>query len=463
MNRLILAFALWALASAAFAADAPASPDFFGDILTLLQSALADSSAIKGAGQLMLFGLAAIELHRQGIMWMLSGPELNNIMWSIAKFFMTLGLFLLLVNNSDFFLKGVVNGFAGIGLGMTGIKSLDALTLLDTGINISTKIISSIGVFDALSHPIIALAILLAALCMLAAFVVAGIQLLMAQIEAALVIAVAPMIFAFGGLKYTRDMGAKPFQHAISIGMKFIAVSILAVVLIKFGNELTMFMGKVKDLENNGKLIFQLIGTGIFLILISFMLPSITQAMISGISSLAASQAMAAGTMAVGGAATMASGAISAGQAAYGAGKGIAGAAMSASDLVAKYAGGSVSPGGGTTGGPAGSSSGAPVAGAGGPQFGNPNDHSNDPVRQAMTRKAERDAAQGENSFGNASGAGIDAPGGSGSKQENKSWADKAKDGLGKVSGAAHGSRNGLSSLDDRTQVGAQIDTRGGE
>ena len=461
MNRLILAFALWALASAAFAADAPASPDFFGDILTLLQSALADSSAIKGAGQLMLFGLAAIELHRQGIMWMLSGPELNNIMWSIAKFFMTLGLFLLLVNNSDFFLKGVVNGFAGIGLGMTGIKSLDALTLLDTGINISTKIISSIGVFDALSHPIIALAILLAALCMLAAFVVAGIQLLMAQIEAALVIAVAPMIFAFGGLKYTRDMGAKPFQHAISIGMKFIAVSILAVVLIKFGNELTMFMGKVKDLENNGKLIFQLIGTGIFLILISFMLPSITQAMISGISSLAASQAMAAGTMAVGGAATMASGAISAGQAAYGAGKGIAGAAMSASDLVTKYGGGNISPGGAI---PSGSSSGGTggLEPGGGSPFSTPI-QSNDPVRQAMTRKAERDAAQGENSFGNASGAGIDAPGGSGSKQENISWVDKAKDGLGKVSGAAHGSRNGLSSLDDRTQVGAQIDTRGGE
>lgn len=84
MNKRLSAISLLLLPVMAHAADA-ASPDFMGDIVGLLRSSLSNAGAIKGAGIMLLFGLAAIEMHRQGITWVLSGWEPEKIFGSIVK------------------------------------------------------------------------------------------------------------------------------------------------------------------------------------------------------------------------------------------------------------------------------------------------------------------------------------------------------------------------------------------
>lgn len=303
---------------------AAAKPNFMIDILGLLKGSLQDTGALKAAGYSILFPLMMIEAHRQGISILMGGKETQDVVWSVVRLMIVGAIFAGFIQYSDILLKGILHAFNLLGMKVAHIDQYNTVYLLELGVDSASNVVNSVGVIDALEHPIITLSILFAAICIMLAFVIAGIQLLMAQVEATVVVAVAPMVFGFGGLKYTRDMASKPFNHVLSVGMKLITIAILSVVLSKFGEELSSYLRNITHLETDMKTVFELAATGIFLIFLSFMVPSLASSMISGVASLAASQAMAAGASAVGAGAQLASGAVTAGAAAASGGAALA-------------------------------------------------------------------------------------------------------------------------------------------
>ncbi len=314
---------LLAISAAVGAADtttSPASPNFFAQIPAAMERALANGAVIKTASTGLLASLLALEYLNWGVSRVIgSGDDLASTAKGWMRITIIGTLFFALVSRGDVFLKSLLGGFKWVAMNLTGLTSFDAQSLMFQGVELATKIIGSIGAIDALSHPLISLAILFAAICMSIAFVIAGLQLLLAQIEALIVIVSAPLVFAFGGIKFTRDMAMKPIQHAISTGFKFICIAILAFIMQEFGKYAATYMQNISTLETNVSLIFQLIASGVFFLILSFFVPTIASSMLSGAAGMTAGHAITSGMAVTAGAAAATAAAANAAPAAGGA------------------------------------------------------------------------------------------------------------------------------------------------
>lgn len=309
------------VASTAIAQEPSAQqPQMFGHILDALTRAIRDRSVIQTAATGLLFALLTLEMAQWGLSRVMgSADELQGTVMGLLRPLIIGLLFLAFVVRGPEFLSGILAGFRYVALTLTGISSFDAGSLMSRGIELATRTIGSIGVLDALSSPIVSLAIAVASLCLLIAFVVASIQLLLAQIEAVVVISLAPLVFAFGALRQTRDVGTKPFQHAISTGFKLVVIALLASVMTEFAQYASSFLATARGIEDNWGLIFELIAAGVFLIILAFFMPTIASSILSGAASMTAGHAITSGAgMAAGAAALTAGAAAAAGGAANG-------------------------------------------------------------------------------------------------------------------------------------------------
>lgn len=415
------------VSATAFAAD----PNMALGLNTKLMGRFAEvlsefETVIRSAGLKLFVVLLLIENSVWAIKQVVNDSlDMGGLALKLAWNFIVWGFFGLLIKDSHHIMSSIIDTFFKLGQDATGLGGLDATRLLATGIDTTLAMFANadVGVFSVFDKPLILLTALIAVVLLLAAFVVAAAQLVMAQVEAMIVIAAAPILLAFGALSYTRDIATKVLSHALGTGVKILTIYIIAGVMAKIGPDFAAI------LKANGAQIFsspgqllEVIAVAGLMVILAFFVPSIASAMLSGSASLS-------GGAAIGGAM---------GAAAAGAGIGAAGI-------------GALTSGGGKLGAATNVAAGAngitQAVGAGYSSGADLGSHPNYVPPPTDT--------------GNAAGASIS---GSGAVP-----AEPPRSTLGKIANAAAGALNATQStlssgrehvIDDRVQVGAQIDTK---
>ena len=358
---------------------------------------------IQKGGELLFAG-ALLQAILTGFRLLLKDHDFGPAFWGQVIVWPTITLFFFftLIQNAPTWMYQLTNGFNAMGGSAAGTGRLDPITIMSTGLTLVESIRAAFNekagasLIDLARSVLISFQVIFVQLFVLLSFLILAGQMALLIIKAYLWTCLAPLLLGLGGLKFTRDIAVNVLKAPLAIGVSLLTIYVIAGVTVQaVGLWNSLILAFTMD---NWMPMWWIVVTAAMLAFAAWNVPKIASDFINGTISGGVGEVTGAALGAAGMAAGAAGLAAGAASAAAGAGAAAGSGAMSASDIVSKYGSGTVSPGGGATGG-------GDIPGTGGSLFGNPNAHSNDPVRQAMARKAERDAAQGENNMGNASGA----------------------------------------------------------
>lgn len=296
--------------AAAFAADPGAALGLNTVLMDRFTEILAGFEAVlRPAGLKLFIALMLIENGVWGIKQLVNESlEIGGIALKLGWNILVWGFFAWLILKSHTLMSAIIDTFFQLGGAATGLGGLDAKRMLGMGIETSLAISANadIGAFSFLDKPIIVLTAIIAEILLLAAFVVAAAQLVMAQVEAMIVIAAAPFLLAFGALSFTRDIATKILSHALGTGVKILTIYIIAGVMFKIAPDFAAI------LKANGSQLFsspgqmlEIIAVAGLMVLLALFVPSIANAMLSGSASLSGGSALGAAVGAAAGAAAV--------------------------------------------------------------------------------------------------------------------------------------------------------------
>nr|WP_013207357.1 P-type conjugative transfer protein TrbL [Ralstonia solanacearum]CBJ34344.1 putative conjugative transfer protein TrbL [Ralstonia solanacearum PSI07] len=324
---------------ATYAADASTALGLDNSLMDTLKETLAGmENALRDAAYSLVGPLAVIDVG----LWSIKKIKENDdtpalvlqFMWNV----MVWSFFIWAIGHSHDLMSKLIQGFFAVGQNGTGLGDLDAPGMLGLGVKASLALLdkASIGALDIFDKPLIVLTALVAMLMMLIAFFVTAAQLVMAQVETVIVITVAPILFSFGALSFTREMAVNVIKYCISTGIKIVVIYVLAGFMVKMGPIMAnVLKANADQLMSSPGHLLAIIGISGLMVLLSFQIPTIASSMLSGSSGMSGGAMIGA---ALGAAAAAATGGAAAaaglGGAAKAAGGAATGAAAGAAGLV---------------------------------------------------------------------------------------------------------------------------------
>lgn len=369
---------------------------------------------IVDIGLKLLVILAGLQLSINMIMKLLGKIEMEELVAALIRSIITVGIFTYFIKFAGPNMLSIISLFTTAGQAGSGLPELSASSIFNQGIDLQTLMVAEFnaatgadgGLLAAAKNFFPAMMLAWISLVIILAFAMLAIQMVMVQIELFFVMAVAPILFGFGGISYTRDIAINAFKSAIASGVKMLIIYLVAGVAYNLAIEWGNNMQYVS--LTNWRPYYQAMVGALLMAALSLQLPKIAGAIMSGSTALSAGESAAATIGAAAGVAALGAGAVAGGAAAF---SGVGGVASGAGQAMAgaKHAAGTVQDFiGGMRGGSMaefGSKGGSAGAGSGGAP--------SQPGLPAPTggRNVEPPAPTGGRNAGNASTASIGGAG----------------------------------------------------
>jgi type IV secretion system protein TrbL len=303
--------------------------------------------------------LAAIEFSWTWILWLLEkgGGEDDPIPYLIRKI-LGLGFFYALLLNGPLWISDIIRGFIYLGAQIGGVPAntqsveiANNLTnvaspgwILSQGVDIAQALAKAAQAHMSITSPVsstfIAFAVDISMLVVVAAFALIAGQLIIALVEAFIIVGAGIFFLGFGGSRWTLPFAEKYIGYAMSIGIKLFMVYIVIAV----GSSLsTQWIAEAALVGSNVSLYYMVALEAVIYALLAWKIPEFASTLMNGTPQ--ASLGGAIGTVAgLAGAAVGVAGAgigVAAGAAgaALGAGKGLVGAGMSGAQMMGEVGG----------------------------------------------------------------------------------------------------------------------------
>jgi P-type conjugative transfer protein TrbL len=184
---------------------------------------------------LNLFGiLATIEFFVMIFGLYMAGerPVWSDVVLHITRYLIVVGLFLWLMNNGSTFMADIVNSIKGIGPAI-GATALTPSSIWAAGNNAATALAAQ-GTWSV--NPFFFVPLGLAAFVLEITFALLVAWMVIALLEAFFVIGFAALFLAFGALRWAREIAVSVIRYSIGIGMKLLAIEVIAGVFATFIN-----------------------------------------------------------------------------------------------------------------------------------------------------------------------------------------------------------------------------------
>lgn len=298
---------------------------------------------IQGMAMNLLFGLFGVAFVWESINLVLKRSDFQEVVVSAVRSMIAVLTYAMFIKYGSVWMQAIVDSVKIMSSTGTGVPtaSLNPAAIMAMGIDLQDQMILNFNqqsggdtIIGALSNFFPSLMIVCVVLILLLAFGLIAFNLFLAYTEMYLLIAVAPLLFAMGGSKWTRDNAMKPWQSMIAVAVKIAVIAIIANIAIQaipaWGTQLSTW--KIDNWTPLWDVAMSALGVGV----LSLMAPKLAAAALAGGSAMSAGDAIqaggniggmatGAGAIALGAAAAGASGAGKAAQALGGAGAEIGG------------------------------------------------------------------------------------------------------------------------------------------
>lgn len=293
-----------------------------GEVLSQYKtSSLSFYAALQGLGISLLFKLWAIEMSWASIKWVLERKPLEDLVSHFVSASFPPLFFVLIIKKGSEWFTLILDTFAFFGSKGSGLDAgayaLDPGVILERGIKLQNQMVNQFndlvgtGALAALQNILPSLLLMAVCIIILLAFALMAANVFLIWAEAYLLIGVSPILLAFAGMRWTRDIAPKTFNSMVAAGVKILVLMLLMSIITKlvpiWATEASAW--KIDDWSPLWRVAFSALGCAF----LAWKAPQIAANAISGTSSLTAGDALQIAAMAA--TAAVAGGALAAGAA----------------------------------------------------------------------------------------------------------------------------------------------------
>ena len=277
-SRLFLAFitmfVLWAASQPVFAQEGAVLSELENQVVAATRDWQA---TIMQAARSLFWILASIEIGLAAIWLALAAASLDSWFAELVRRILFVGFFAFVLDQGPGFAQAVVDSLFAIGAGK---GSASPAEVFDAGIRVASALSenASFGVFEdnALAiASVIAMGVVVICFSLVAAIFVA------VMVEMYVGLLAGMIMLGLGGSSFTKDFALRYLIYAFSVGMKLMAL----VMIARIGSEVLLGLASA-PVSDSDPLIstLSIAGISVVVFIISLYVPSIMQGVVQGVS-----------------------------------------------------------------------------------------------------------------------------------------------------------------------------------
>ncbi|MGO4567997.1 P-type conjugative transfer protein TrbL [Rhizobium sp. 2YAF20] len=325
---IVLALCIVVVASPALAQD--------GSVLTALENQVITAAKgwedkISSAAHSLFWILAGIEVGIAAVWLALQAASLDAWFAELVRRIMFIGFFAFVLDRGPTLAKAIVDSLFQIG---AGSGSASPATVFNAGLLVASKMSEKIS-FGLFEDNALALSAALAMIVSVIAFSLVAAIFISVLVEMYVGLLAGMILLGLGGSSYTKDFAIRYLIYAFSVGMKLMAL----VMIARIGSEVLIGLANEPTVGDEYQTALAIAGIAVVVFVIAMYVPNIIQGVVQGASVTGGMETIRHGSQAanfaigtVVGTGSLASGGAKAGASAYSdarhSGSSMAGAAL---------------------------------------------------------------------------------------------------------------------------------------
>jgi type IV secretion system protein TrbL len=158
-----------------------------------------------------VFGWSLIRRH---------GHNIQGAILSTTNQLVILGAFLALLQNASTWMVYIVNMFITVGKAGSGVSVIQPSIILSKGFGIAFSLLGQSVLAGLLADPLTAIAMVIAAFCIVMAFTFITIEFVVTKVQTFLALGMGVFFLGFGGSSWTRNYVERYFSYSVSSGVR---------------------------------------------------------------------------------------------------------------------------------------------------------------------------------------------------------------------------------------------------
>ncbi|NKJ39588.1 P-type conjugative transfer protein TrbL [Rhizobium sp. SG570] len=253
-----------------------------GQVLTTLENSVVTAAkgwetTVMNAARSLFWILAGIEVGIAAVWLAINAASLDNWFAELVKRIMFIGLFAFILDRGPEFAKAVVDSLYQIG---AGGGSASPANIFDAGIRVATKM-SEQAKFGLFEDNSLAIAAVFAMVVVVVSFSLVAAIFVAVMVEMYVGLLAGMIMLGLGGSSHTKDFAIKYLVYAFSVGMKLMAL----VMIAKIGSDILLGLAEAPTATSEQFITtLAIAGISVVVFVIAMYVPPILQGVVQGAS-----------------------------------------------------------------------------------------------------------------------------------------------------------------------------------
>ncbi|MGV1754727.1 P-type conjugative transfer protein TrbL [Agrobacterium sp. CG674] len=253
-----------------------------GQVLTTLENSVVAAAkgwetTVMNAARSLFWILAGIEIGIAAVWLAINAASLDSWFAELVKRIMFIGLFAFILNEGPAFAKAVVDSLYQIG---ASGGSASPANIFDAGIRVATKM-SEQAKFGLFEDNSLAIAAVFAMVVVVVCFSLVAAIFVSVMVEMYVGLLAGMIMLGLGGTSYTKDFAIKYLVYAFSVGMKLMAL----VMIAKIGSDILLGLAEAQTATSEQFITtLAIAGISVVVFVIAMYVPPILQGVVQGAS-----------------------------------------------------------------------------------------------------------------------------------------------------------------------------------
>ncbi len=253
-----------------------------GQVLTTLENSVVSAAkgwetTVKDAARSLFWILAGIEVGIAAVWLAINAASLDSWFAELVKRIMFIGLFAFILDQGPAFAKAVVDSLYQIG---AGGGSASPANIFDAGIRVATKM-SEQAKFGLFEDNSLGIAAVFAMVVVVVCFSLVAAIFVSVMVEMYVGLLAGMIMLGLGGTSYTKDFAIKYLVYAFSVGMKLMAL----VMIAKIGSDILLGLAEAPTATSEQFITtLAVAGISVVVFVIAMYVPPILQGVVQGAS-----------------------------------------------------------------------------------------------------------------------------------------------------------------------------------
>ncbi|SSC64749.1 P-type conjugative transfer protein TrbL [Ciceribacter selenitireducens] len=253
-----------------------------GSVLTTLENSVVTATkgwetTVMNAARSLFWILAGIEVGIAAVWLAINAASLDSWFAELVRRIMFIGLFAFILDQGPSFAKAVVDSLYQIG---AGGGSASPANIFDAGIRVATKM-SEQAKFGLWEDNALAIAAVFAMVVVVVSFSLVAAIFVAVMVEMYVGLLAGMIMLGLGGSSFTKDFAVKYLVYAFSVGMKLMAL----VMIAKIGSDILLGLAEAPTaISEQFITTLAIAGISVVVFVIAMYVPPILQGVVQGVS-----------------------------------------------------------------------------------------------------------------------------------------------------------------------------------